>query len=178
MKRFVVLMAMAFFAMMAVGCCPITKLNISIQLDKSFQDKYGSNREISVDVVGVKDAENSRWSQYSMTKYWQANDTQRSTPMRKTLTFNSSSLEPQVIKADDPMWSKWLEGSSDKRPPQIYVLVQIPGIFDPAKDDKPGSEDARRQVISTSSCQNKSGGPFKGAPTINLVILADRISLQ
>jgi hypothetical protein len=56
--------------------------------------------------------------------------------------------------------------------------VQLPGTFDPAKDDKPGAEDARRQILSVSSCRNTSKGPFKGEPDVKLVILADRISLQ
>lgn len=176
-RKILFLLVMAFFMLTGVGCCPITHLNISIQLDKSFVDKYGSNKEISVDVVGVKDAENARWMQYSMTKYWMANDGQRKTPMCKTLTFNSKSLEPQVVTSSDPMWDQWLAGASDKHPPQIFVLVQLPGVFDAATNDKPGAEDARRQVISTSSCQNKSGA-FSPAPTVHLVILADRISMQ
>ena len=178
MRKMLFLMIMGFFMFTGVGCCPLTKLNVSIQLDKSFQDKFGANRQILVDVVGVKDAENARWTTYSMTKYWQDGDGQRKTPMSKPLTFNSKSLDPQVITSSDPMWDQWLAGASDKHPPQIFVLVQLPGFFDAAKDDKPGSEDARRQIISTSSCQNKKSGAMSGPPTIHLVILADRISMQ
>lgn len=166
------LMSLVFFMCMGVGCCPLTKLNISIQMDKSFQEKYGMNREVLVDVVGVKEAEDPRWEQYSMTKYWVAGDAQRNTPLRKTLTFNSKSLEPQVIWASDPIWDQWLAGASDKHPPKIYVLAQLPGTFDPEKDDKPGTQDPRRQSISTKSCVNKPG------TTIHLVISADHISMQ
>src|SRR3954470_14763538 len=159
-RKILLLMIMGFFMLAGVGCCPMTKLNITIQLDKSFQDKYGMNRSIAVDVVGVKDAELNRWTNYPMSKYWEDSDTLRKTPMAKKLTFNSSSLEPQTITKDDPMWAKWMEGASDKHPPQIFVLVQFPGTADP-KDDKPGAEDARRQILSVSTCRNTGGGPLK-----------------
>ena len=172
LRNILLLATLAFFMCMGVGCCPLTKLNLSIQLDKSFQDKYGMNREILVDVVGVKEAENTRWENYSMTDYWTATDTQRNTPLRKTLTYNSKSLEPQVVWTSDPMWDQWLSGASDKHPPQIYVLAQLPGSWDKSKDDKSGAQDPRRQIISTKSCVNKPG------TMIHLVISADHISMQ
>jgi len=171
------LLALALFLFMGVGCCPLTKLNISIALDKSFQDKYGMNREVTVDVVGVKEADNDRWKTYSMTNYWEAADTMRNTPLRKTLTFNSSKLDPQVVASDDPMWSQWMAGTSDKHPPQIYVLVQIPKTFDRAKDDRSGSEDPRRQILSTSSCIFKPGA-MGAPPTVHLVVDTDRLNLR
>ena len=171
------LLVLALFCLMGVGCCPLTKLNINIALDKSFQDKYGMDRQVTVDVVGVKEADNDRWKRYSMTSYWEANDTMRNTPLRKTLTFNSSKLDPQVVPADDPMWEQWMAGTSDKHPPQIYVLVQIPKTFDKSKDDKDGSEDQRRQILSTSSCIFKPGA-MGAAPTIHLVLDVDRLNLR
>ena len=88
------LVILALFCLLGVGCCPLTKLNISIALDKSFQDRY-VDRQVTVDVVGVKEADNDRWKTYSMTSYWEASDTMRNTPLRKTLTFKSSDLNPQ-----------------------------------------------------------------------------------
>ena len=88
-RKVLLLMVVAMFMMMGVGCCPITRLNISIQLDKSFQEKF-PNRQIQVDVVGVQVAEDDVWMNYSMTKYWaNPNDMsgQRNTPLIKTLKF-------------------------------------------------------------------------------------------
>ena len=94
---------------------------------------------------------------------------------KKTLTFKSADLAPQVIKSDDPIWQAWLAGGSDKDPPQIYVLVQLPKVFDAAKDDKEGNEDARRQILTTKSCRWQSSS-MGGAPMVKLVIDADRIN--
>jgi hypothetical protein len=170
-RKLFFLMFMGLFLFMGVGCCPLTKLNISVALDKSFQDKFGTNRDVQVDVVGVKEIEDARWSEYPMSKYWESANGQRNTPMRKTLTFNSKSLDPQVIWSNDPIWDTWLAGSDAKHPPKIYVLVQLPGTWS-EKDDKPGSQDPRRQFISTKSCENKPGS------TIRLVITFDHISMQ
>jgi hypothetical protein len=178
-RRSLPLLVMALFALLSVGCCPMTKLNISVELDKSFQDKYGKNRTVEVDVVGINPVGNARWYKYSMTQYWQAGDSLRTSAMNmkilKTLTFKSADLTPQEIKSDDPIWEAWLAGGSDKDPPQIYVLVQLPKVFDAAKDDKEGNEDARRQILTTKSCRWQKG-VMAGAPTVKLVIDADRIN--
>jgi hypothetical protein len=170
-RKVMFLMVMAFYLLMGVGCCPLTRLNISIALDKSFQDRYGSNRTVTVDLVCVQEAEDARWQQYSMTSYWEASDTMRNAPSRKTLTFNSSKLDPQVITTSDPIWGDWMKNAADKHPPKIYVMVQIPKMFDRAKDDRPGSEDPRRQLLETKSCSYS-----KLPPTVQLVLDADRLS--
>jgi len=168
-------LVLALFLLTGIGCCPVTRLNISVALDKSFQDRYGMNREVTVDIVGVNPVANVRWQTYSMTSYWEAQDTMRNSLPKKTLTLNSSKLDPQVVTSDDPVWKDWLAGSADKDPPQIYVLVQIPKTFDKAKDDKPGSEDVRRQILTTKSCRWQAG-PGGGAPTVKLMVDADRLS--
>jgi hypothetical protein len=176
-RRTLPLLVMTLLAFLSVGCCPMTKLNISVELDKSFQDKYGKNRTVEVDVVGVNPVADARWNKYSMTQYWQAGDSMRTSEKnKKTLTFKSADLTPQEIKADDPAWDAWLAGGSDDHPPQIYVLVQLPKVFDAAKDDKEGNQDARRQILSTDSCYWKKQGFFGGAPTVKLIIDADRIN--
>ena len=170
-RKILLMLVLGFFMLAGVGCCPMKKLNISVQLDKSFQDRFGTGRQILVDVVGIKDAELDRWTNYSMTKYWQQGDSLRDTPLRKTLTFNSNSLDPQVVSAKDPLWAKWMEGASDKHPPQIFVLVQVPGSWDASKDDKAGAQDVRRQVIIPSACRNKTD-------TVHLVIHSDHVSME
>jgi hypothetical protein len=173
LKKTVFLAFMGLFLLMGVGCCPITKLNISIDVDDSFRAAYG-NRPVLVDVVGVSPVEHKRWESYSMTKYWESGDTLRATSTAATveLTLDPSKKEPQVIWANDPHWSIWLNGANDKDAPRIYVLVQLPGTYK-ASDDKPGNEDPRRQILPTGSCRwdNSAGHP----PTVSLVLKADRI---
>jgi hypothetical protein len=175
-RRTLGMLAMGLMALMAVGCCPMTKLNVSIELDKSFQDKYGKDRTVEVDVVGVYPNMRERWFKYPMTKYWESGDTMRTSAkdLRRTLTFKGGDLTPQVIKSDDPIWGQWLAGGADKEPSEIYVLVQLPKIFS-AADDKDGSEDPRRQILTTKGCRYQSSG-LGGVPTVRLVIDADRIS--
>ena len=53
LKKSLFLAFMGLFLLMGVGCCPITRLNISIEVDESFRTAYG-NRPVQVDVVGVR----------------------------------------------------------------------------------------------------------------------------
>ena len=55
--------------------------------------------------------------------------------------------------------------------------MQIPGTFDRTKDDRSGSEDARRQILSTSSCIFKPGS-MGAAPTVHLVVDSARVNLR
>jgi hypothetical protein len=172
-QRLFSLMAVAVFLLLGVGCCPVTRMNIGIELDKSFQAKYGMDRTVVVDLVMVGPNEQERWAAASMTKYWEKGNGMRNSLPTKTLEFNSSKLDPQVMTADAPEWDKWLAGASDSAPPQIFVLVQFPGIFD-TSIDKPGNLDFRRQILPTKKCRYE-GGPFSGPPTVKLVVNGDRV---
>jgi len=171
-KKYLFLAFMAFFLLMGVGCCPVTRLNISIDVDDSFRQAYG-NRIVNIDVVGVSPVEHKRWESYSMTKYWESGDAMRDSLSTVKLTIDPSKKEPQIIWANDSHWDKWMAGANDKDPPRIYVLVQLPGTFNAGKDDKPGNMDARRQILPTGSCRwdSSAGHP----PTVKLILKADRI---
>jgi hypothetical protein len=174
-QRMFSLMALALFVLLGVGCCPVSRMTISVELDPSFQAKY-PNSTFDVDLVAVGPNEAVRWegSAMSMTKYWEAGNGMRRSLATKTLAFNSTKPEAQVVASDDPIWDKWLEGASTSAPPHIYVLVQYPGIHDAARDDKPGNQDFRRQILPTKKCQY-GGGLFSGSPTVKLVVNADRV---
>ena len=176
-QRMFYLFAMALFVLLGVGCCPVSRMNISIELDKSFQTKYGNDRKVVVDLVLVGPNEQVRWEGSSMTRYWEAAGQMRNTLPTKTLEFNSSKSDPQVFSADAPEWDKWLADASGSAPPHVYVLVQFPGIFDQGKDDKPGNQDFRRQILPTKKCQYTSN-PFGGPPTVKLVINGDRVMTE
>jgi hypothetical protein len=167
------LMAMALFALFGVGCCPVTPLNLSIELDKSFQAKY-PNQIVDVDLVMVGPNEQARWENASMTNYWQSGNGMRNTLPTKTLEFDTSKSDPQVVASGDAIWDKWLADASSSAPPHLYVLVQYKGTHDPAKEDKPGNLDFRRQILPTKKCQY-DGGPFSGSPSVKIVVNSDRV---
>jgi len=94
------------------------------------------NREVTVDVVGVKEADNVRWQQYSMTSYWESRGHHALTPLRKTLTFNSSKLDPQVVSTDDPSGNSGWPVPKTTPAPDLRPGAN-PKMFDRGKDDSP-----------------------------------------
>jgi hypothetical protein len=172
-SRLLLMCVLACFLLAAGGCGP-TRMNISVALDKSFQETYGMNRDVQVDVVVLRGPERIQLEQYSMTRYFENRDSQRSSLTPVSLMFNSKSLEPKVLSADDPHWKDWLNNADCKDAPQVFVLAQLPGTFDVTRDDKPGNLDPRRRIISTCA----SRGMFDPPPTVRLLIGKDRIWIQ
>jgi len=177
-RKLWMMLAMLVFVAMGTGCGS-TPVNISVQLDKSIQEKFGANSKVLVDIVGVKNIDDDKWRNLSMTEYFASpNDTQgpRATPMRKTLTLNSGDLSPRVLTAGDAMWGEWLKDSSTAQPTRIYVLVQMPGAHQKS-EDKAGNEDPRRAILSTNRGDYHLGW-FDGAPTVHLVIRSTGVHQQ
>jgi hypothetical protein len=145
--------AMVLFAFLAVGCCPVTPLHVTVSLDPSLRsgpDKLDG--QIQVDIVAINPNEHQRWRDYSMTQYWRPTD-----PMRKSVPVFSVILDAdknpsQTLSASDPIWSKWLAGANEKDPPKLYVLAGIRKNWT-AADDKPGDQDPRRQILPLGSCR-------------------------
>jgi hypothetical protein len=174
-KRLMVLLMLAFFAMTGVGCCPITKLNVSIEMDEALRTSIGS-RQLTVDIVAMTANENKRWEDYSMTQYWEADNALRKSLTNKvTLTLDPQKPGAQTIWATDPIWNKWMSGANEKDPPKIYVMVQLPGTWGPDKD-KFGDQDPRRQILPTGSCRwdDSAGRP----PTVKLLVTATGLITQ
>jgi len=155
-KRVWTLLAMAFFAFMAVGCCPTTKLSVTVQLDESLRQRLADagNRQMQVDLVGITPAERQRWTEYSMTKYWTAGDALRDSvkDSRVTLTFDPKDNKPQAVPSGDAHWNQWMAGANAKDAPRLFVLVQLPGTWS-MTDDKQGNEDVRRLILPLGACR-------------------------
>ena len=157
-KNPLVLLVMAFLSFMAVGCCPITKLSVTVELEDSLRQQLVQvgGRNIVVDLVVINLNEHQRWNEYSMTKYWEAGDALRKgkeeTKQLVTMTFDPKKAEPQTLSMDDPHWKAWLADANDKAAPRLYVLAQLPGTWSTA-DDKPGDQDPRRQILPLGSCR-------------------------
>ena len=64
--------ALMFFSLMAVGCCPNQRMNVTVELDDAMKARLAdlSNRHIQVDIIALNSSEHQRWENYSMSKYW------------------------------------------------------------------------------------------------------------
>lgn len=169
--------ALGLLEFTGIGCstCPVTRLNISVAVDESIR-KANAGRPVIVDVVGVNEPMQSRMENYSMTKYWQPDDPERRNINKRTLTFDPSGTQAQIISVNDPIWNQWLAGSSDKHPTRIFVLALLPGVFQVATDYQPGNRDPRRISLPTGACRWENNG-FSRPPMVKLVVTAGRLML-
>jgi len=154
LRKMLAMAALGLVALSMTACNPVTKLNLTIEVEESFRKQLADagGRKILVDVVAIGPTENKRWQDYSMTQYWGAGDPQRASKesQRKTLTIDPAKADPQTIKMEDEAWKVWLAGANDKAPPRLYVLAQLPkpdGTIWSTSDDKPDNQDPRRQIL-------------------------------
>lgn len=152
-KRYLPLLAMALFAFMAVGCCPITKLGVTVDLDPALRQKLARNME--VDLVVITPSQRDKWQDYSMTRYWDYNDAMRASVagVTKKMIFDPAKPAAQTLPDNDPLWKTWLAGANDKDAPELYILAQLPGSWEAAKDDAPGNKDKRRLILPLGKCR-------------------------
>ncbi len=99
---------------------------------------------VVVDVVGVNSGNLPRWENYSMSNYWKAGDALRSGADKVTLSFVSGNSPTNGLARSDPKWTSWLA----KGATHLLVLADLPG----APADKPGTQDARRQILPLGRC--------------------------
>jgi hypothetical protein len=118
---------------------PIGRYTIGVSLDESL--KTGS---VIVDLVGVNPSSLPRWEAYDMGKYWSANDPMRRDADKVVLNFVSGQTLTNNLPASDPQWDKWRA----KGVTHVLVLADLPG----APASKPGTEDARRQILPLDQC--------------------------
>jgi len=166
-RESLMLAVMAFFAFMAVGCCSVTRLNVTVELDKAIRDQLGDSK-IQVDIVAINPNEHQRWQGYSMTRYWEPNDPMRKSVPVYTLTLDGNKNYTQTLSSNDPIWQKWLAGANEKDPPKLYVLAQIRKTWVAERDDQPGDKDPRRQILPLGSCrwEKDQGSP----PNVHLTV--------
>ena len=131
--------------------------HITVNLDESLKQS-----SVLVDIVPVTSASKEKWDSYSMSSYWRPGDARRNDTTDKiTLSFISGRLVNEIGRLD-PRWNKWLAQGVT----HMMVLADLPG----APEDKPGSQDLRRQVLSLDSCY----WPDK---TTNLIVVVQKSGL-
>jgi hypothetical protein len=135
----------------SVGCCPLKELNVTVELDPAMKQRLADlGRAIEVDIVAVNPAENQRWQDYSMTKYWQPPFELKTSVQGEIFSKKlDATTTTMVLNKNDPMWAKWFATANAKGAPHLYILAQLPGTF----DDQPGEKDQRRQILPLGSCR-------------------------
>ena len=112
--------------------------NVVVKMDPSLAGK-----SVVVDLIGANGDDLSRVKSYAMSKYWKVNDAFRRDLSPKTLNFVSGNPE-QTLPSTDPIWKNWFGRSAS----YLVVVADLPGLF----EDRPGKEDARRQVVELCPC--------------------------
>ena len=133
---------------------PIAQYNIQATLAPALKDS-----SMVVDLVGVNPASLPSWEAYSMTKYWQSGDAKRADATDKfTIDFVSGKSLTNTLSITNAVWNKWMA----RGVAYVVVIANLPGAPSP---DKPGSQDARRQILSLDEC-----AWAKGTTTLNLLV--------
>lgn len=141
--------AIAIAAAVLSGCAtckpgvagPPQVYNIQITLDAPLQSD-----SVRVDVVGVTPANQARWENYSMSKYWLQGDEMRedAKSMSVWLNFGRNNEATQTIGVTNEIWKTWMA----KGVTEVAVLADLPG----ASEDKPEPLDPRRRMFSVCQC--------------------------
>jgi hypothetical protein len=138
--------ACGLIALLSAGCTTCKpgqpgkpgRYTIEVSLDESLK-----NSSVIVDLVGVNSSSLPRWEAYDMGKYWK-DDAMRHDADKVVLNFVSGQALSQSMAATDAKWDAWkAQGVT-----HVLVLADLPGVQTP----RPGSQDARRQVLSLGKC--------------------------
>lgn len=123
---------------------PIGRYTIEVSLDDSLKTS-----SVIVDLVGVNLSNLPRWEAYDMGKYWREGDAMRRDGDKVVLNFVSGQTMTQSLAVKDAKWQQW----KSKGVTHVLVLADLPGTI----ASRPGSQDARRQILSLDEC-NWPGG--------------------
>jgi hypothetical protein len=137
---------------------PPGEYTINVTLDDSLKTS-----SVIVDLVGVNPSSLARWENYDMGKYWKEGDPMRRDADKVALTFLSGQAVNKTMSNTDPQWEKW----KAKGVTHVLVLADLPG----SQASRPGSQDARRQVLPLDTCS----WPPK---TTELKVLVQRSGIQ
>jgi len=155
----VLLMAGAPLLFSGCASCMPARYNIEVSLHPSLKDS-----SMQVDLVGVNSGGLSSWEGYSMSSYWKPNDAKRRDALDKvTFDFLSGSTLSATLKSTDPVWNKWLARGVS----HVVVLAN-----QPMQTDKPGNQDARRQILPLDNCHWA-----KGTSTLKLLVQQSGIEI-
>lgn len=141
--RRLVITLMLSSGLFAVGCAGgggSGRYDLSIVPDAALASE-ATPPTIAVDVFAVSAAEESQWTNTSLSAYWAPNSTIRATKSDtiKQFRFGPGAMSPQTLSKDDQIWSRWGSYST------LIILARLPGV-----DDQPGELDVRRVMYPTA----------------------------
>jgi hypothetical protein len=126
-------MVTALAALMLAGCTSGPgKYDVTVRPAESLRDPAGRIPSFEVDLIGVNPTEAPRLKSYSVNDYFSGADPVRSDATRKTMAFTAARPEPQVLRADDPIWNTWRERGAT----ELIVMANIPGVSGGQGEDR------------------------------------------
>ena len=117
---------------------------LGYQIEVSTSKGMGST-PVEVHFVALSFANHEMLTDYSMTKYWR--QVQRGQPpfQARVLKFQGDEVRQQVLRADDPVWARWISGQrAHLKDMHLYVLADLTGV---KFEDQKGTADARRLIL-------------------------------
>ena len=135
-----------------VGCCGPTRHAVNVTLDQ--QAFGGSKPAVEVVITALNDQEAAYLSEYPMSRFFSTGDTERGGLDKVVMQFGPSQPVTQSFspanKGDwEQHWGRWERKEAKK----LFVMAFLPGRF----EDKPGSLDARRQIVPLDKCKWPKG---------------------
>ncbi|MGH7995387.1 MAG: hypothetical protein ACREFX_03445, partial [Opitutaceae bacterium] len=129
-------LAAAVFALGGCASAPQPRpYSVRVTLDN---DLVGSS--IEVDLVGVNTiADLPKWQNYSVTQYWQPQDTFRHDAHKYTMQFGPGTAKSFTLLSTDPIWKDWLGTGATN----LVVMADLPE----AAADQSGNADPRRLIL-------------------------------
>ncbi len=129
--------ALCLFFVFGAGCSTVPRpraYNIQIELDPALGT--GSNQ---VDLIGANSSDLAKWSSYSMTEYWRADDAKRRDADKVVMRFGQGNSSVQTLLTIDPSWTRWEATGAQ----YLVVLLQLSGVA----TDREGNADPRRLIL-------------------------------
>lgn len=157
MKRLVVLVLVGYAAA-AIGCAGgprMGRYDVVVSMDPALVNEPGGAPSVTVNLVGVNDAEAEKWNAKNMNEYWTPNDPLRqdAASYAHVMQFGPGRSEPKTLSKDDPIWNTW----SNSGAMHLFVLADLPG----SHEARPGSADARRLVLPLDRRRWEAGKPIE-----------------
>lgn len=134
--RFVLGLAGLIFALGGCASAPAPKAyGVKITLDTPL---VGTS--VQIDLVGVNElADLPKWQNYSVTDYWQPNNSFRRDARKYTMQFGRDTANTQTLLSSDPHWAEWLRTGAL----QLVIVADLPGT----QTDQAGNADPRRLIL-------------------------------
>lgn len=95
---------------------------------------------VQIDLVGVNEvADLPKWQSYSVTEYWQPENSFRRDARKYTMQFVRDTPTSLTLASTDPKWAEWLRTGAL----QLVIVADLPG----AQADRAGNADPRRLIL-------------------------------